>query len=352
MKLHGLPEKFKVSHLGNSVLIINTDYQDAVRYILDNLNKLTEKGSTQPACQPPKASLAPKVGSEAAGRYVKGRGRYSLVNINRNGIDNIIIKHYQRGGIITAWLLKDLFIGWGRSLKELRVTEMARGKGVPVPEILALIIRKAGWFFYRAEIILKEIPHTQDLNEVITGLSRLESYPAILWREKTDIIKTVAQAVRKLHEAGIFHRDLHLRNILIQTRLTTGHPVGDRGQEIPDNGKKAYPEPDTRFRAYIVDLDKASYYDSLSFKMRVSNLSRLNRSIEKWGLSTQVVSSTTGRRGMGVNTTDRLRLLKEYFGNEEITKDQKQVINTRCQRDLRLHRWWWSLRDFFLKLSR
>ena len=60
-----------------------------------------------------------------------------------------------------------------------------------------------------------------------------------------------------MHDAGIYHADLHLKNILLKQDASGA------------------------FSAYIIDLDKSFVVDKLTVEQRMKNLLRLNRSIDK-----------------------------------------------------------------------
>jgi tRNA A-37 threonylcarbamoyl transferase component Bud32 len=81
-----------------------------------------------------------------------------------------------------------------------------------------------------------------------------------------------------MHSEGIYHSDLHIKNILIKQK---------------DSAKP---------QIYIIDFDKTDIKDTLTPKQKAKNLLRFNRSIEKYRL-----------KGGTITRTDQLRFLKEYF---------------------------------------
>ncbi len=280
---NNLPIGFEMTQSGNVWFVINKQYQEIVKYIINNSTrfKVTD--------------------------YTQGRGTSYLVKINRQGIKNIVIRHYYRGGLIGAWILGDLFLDFTRPINELIVTEQARAKGVSVPEILGLVINRVGGVFYRAEIILKEVPQTQNLNEMFSGLMAQRASPEVLRLTKLELSKALAGSIRLLHQSGIYHRDLNIGNVLIQ--------------KTNDNGLKAY----------IIDFDKSKRFDDLRFKKRIQNLIRLNRSVEKWGWSGKII-----------NNSDRIRMVNKYLENEKVGRAQKVWLLKQCKRELILHSLWWK----------
>jgi 3-deoxy-D-manno-octulosonic acid kinase len=74
---------------------------------------------------------------------------------------------------------------------------------------------------------------------------------------RATVFAAVAQAIRHMHDAGIFHADLNLTNLLVRTDTTS---------------------PDVR----IIDFDRGRVYPQpLSHSQREKNLRRLRRSWRK-----------------------------------------------------------------------
>src|SRR5574337_1208829 len=84
-----------------------------------------------------------------------------------------------------------------------------------------------------------------------------ESPSRFIQKSKKSVIYALVRLIRNMHDAGIYHADLHLKNILLK---------GD------SNGE---------FNAYIIDLDKSVVLNELNIDQRIKNLLRLDRSIEK-----------------------------------------------------------------------
>ena len=106
-------------------------------------------------------------------------------------------------------------------------------------------------------------------------------------------------SLRKLHEAGINHRDLNAGNILVREDKEPG--------------------------IYIIDFDRAG--TGMEGMHRLANsLSRLNRSIEK-------------SCGACISVKDRLGFLRVYFNNCRVDRE----FIKKCERSLRIHRFFWRL---------
>jgi hypothetical protein len=201
----------------------------------------------------------------------------------------VFVRHATRGGLIGT-LLGGLYAGVGRPLRELRAAAVARTAGVGVPEPLAVLVTRVLGPFCRFTVITREVENAQDL---LTFASGPDSH------EKREVLGRVADEMRRLHESGVYHADLTMKNILL-------------------SGKAVY----------IIDLDKAMLAAGRNERLDMMNLSRLNRSIVK----------LLGTHGT-ITRTDKLRFLRRYLGGTDRIKELSQV----CAQGLWFHRLWWSL---------
>ena len=118
-----------------------------------------------------------------------------------------------------------------------------------------------------------------------------------------------------MHRAGIYHQDLHLKNILICPQENFSLP-----------------------KVYIIDFDKAILKKKLSPQEKINNLLRFNRSIEKYKL-----------QGGIITRTDQMRLFKEYFkDNSELLVLFKKYL-TKYKKVLNLRRVKWNILGYTLK---
>lgn len=201
----------------------------------------------------------------------------------------VFVRRARRGGFFGA-LLGGLYAGGGRPLQELRAVQAARAAGVSVPEPLAVMAEAAAGPFYRLTIVSREIEGASDL------LSLAGTLPPA---GKRDLLRRVADEMRRLHEAGVYHADLTMKNILV---------AGDK--------------------IFIIDLDKARMSERRDERQDVDNLSRLNRSVVK----------LFGGDG-AVTRTDKLRFLRRYLGG----RDRVKELSGLCSQGLWAHRLWWTL---------
>ncbi len=200
--------------------------------------------------------------------------------------DRILVRQLARGGLVS--FAGNLHLGLGRVLRELAAADRAARAGLRVPEIVACRATQAGGPFWRFTLAVREIEGARDLLAVLP-----EAAPA----DRHRLLEDVALEIRKLHEAGVYHGDLNVKNILV------------RGREV-----------------YLVDFDKAVVRPAREPARDAANLARLNRSVEK-------------RLRDVVSRIDRLRFLAAYAGGRAGLPE----LARRCAAGLGFHRLWWSI---------
>jgi len=243
----------------------------------------------------------------------KGRAGLFRFVVNHPEIKHILVRPYKRGGMVGP-LLKNIYWGKQRAIKELTITNLAFNKGLPVPEVLGVILQPKGLGFYQAFIMIREISDTSDLPDYLARLKTTDTRE--LFRQKQALFQAIIESLVQFHNAGFYHSDLNLRNLLVQK------------------------ENHGTLKVWIVDLDRAKYYpdtpiksgSGLTLNQRINNLIRLARSLVKLGL------------GKLIGPADRLLFLKCYL--RAIGEDQKSLlrrINYYCAANIRRHRLWWKI---------
>jgi hypothetical protein len=223
-------------------------------------------------------------------RRLYSHGRVAHFSYRPSGAPGrVFVRRARRGGLIGA-VLGGLYTAVGRPLREVRAVTAARSAGVGVPEPLAVRVTRVGGLFYRFTLVAREIENAEDLLTVASAPSS---------GRKRALIDRVADEMRRLHESGVYHADLTMKNILMS---------GDA--------------------CYIIDLDKATLAGKRDEQLDMMNLARLNRSIVK----------LLGTRGF-VTRTDKLRFLRRYLGGRQRIKELSQL----CAQGLWFHRLWWSV---------
>jgi tRNA A-37 threonylcarbamoyl transferase component Bud32 len=122
--------------------------------------------------------------------------------------------------------------------------------------------------------------------------------------QRARLAREVGEAIRKLHDAGVDHRDLQLRNIVV------AHQKNAR-------------------RIVIVDLDKAVYHPrgTLPMSARARNLGRLTRSVIKNGLW----ETRIGER-------EASAFLEGYTATDPVLRDKLRAWVRRERLKIRIHR--------------
>lgn len=165
-------------------------------------------------------------------------GRNAAWFINYQG-HQAVLRHYKRGGLV-AKLIRQSYFWMGaqqaRSWAEFAVLLHLRNSSVAVPEPIAALWQRR-WLSYQAAIIVSRIP------DALPIAHQLETTSA----------KAVAIAVKQMHDAGVWHADLNVFNILI-------------------NEQKCI---------YLIDFDRAKILNVVDSKQRTNNLLRLQRSLIK-----------------------------------------------------------------------
>jgi len=135
------------------------------------------------------------------------------------------------------------FLGYRRTMREIRVSAHLASHGVPTPEILAVRLLKKG-IFYNIDVVTRLVPDSMDL---LTYLEEPRQDSAGQFRK-------AGRLIRQVHELGVFHMDLHIKNLLL----------------------------DSSGRLWVLDLDKAYRLNVLPGFMKRMNLKRFTRSVVKW----------------------------------------------------------------------
>jgi 3-deoxy-D-manno-octulosonic acid kinase len=172
-----------------------------------------------------------------------------------------VIRPCRRGGFIRR-MVEDRYFLSNRPLHELRVHTYLHEQGVAVPEPLGVCYERRGVWF-RGCMATREV-HATDL------LEYLVASPA----DPEQSLHEVGKLVCEMHDQGVYHADLQIRNILV-------------GAE----------------HAYIIDFDKARRSTKVSRFQRARNLLRLRRSFTKNALPLTLFDIVC--RGYGIERLPR-----------------------------------------------
>lgn len=292
-----IPPSFSVSQNGDTTLFIKERYKDIVLRMDSDAESFPErvKGNSE----------------------IKfGRGSYLSLPIAGDSTERFIIRNYRHGGLLGR-LFGRVFCNANRPFHEIYLHEIAFQRGVPSSEVIAIKKRKLWGPFYCADFISKEISGSVDITHFLK-----ESPPEYIQKVKKTVSNAVAKLIRNMHDAGIYHADLHLKNILVKK---------DRNGE---------------FFAHIIDLDKSAIFDQLGAGKRIKNLLRLDRSIEKLRWLSRKAGACPKDL---ISRTDRMRFFRFYVsGCKALDKDWKRYAR-QYHTHHSLHRFWWHVLGFFQK---
>ena len=175
----------------------------------------------------------------AVAGQAKGRGTTLFLDVDG---DALVLRHYRRGGL-PGKLLDDQYVFGGleatRPFKELRLLSAMCDQGLNVPRPVAAHVQRSG-LVYRGDLITAMIPESQDLHAVLCR----QPLPEDRWF-------ATGVAVARMHRAGVYHHDLNVRNVMIDSR-----------EEI-----------------WIIDFDRCDFRAGDKWKTR--NVARFLRSLVK-----------------------------------------------------------------------
>ena len=299
-----LPDAFERVIRGRSTLIVRREYREQLVawgvFELDQRSEAHESGDAAEAG----ASVGRAQHRVLIGPTDGGSGRSAL--------DRLFVREYRHGGVLGG-VFGGAFLGDARPCTEIVVSDHARDGGVHTPEIIACLGRR-GWIFHRWRLVQRALEDCEDLVAVFRSMGRCPDRNQ--WRRARSILEAVAKQVRLMHDVGVYHADLHVKNIMV--------PRGGDTQAI------------------LVDLDKSvDHGEALPWDRRFANLIRLDRSVEK-----------LNRAGAGVSRADRLRFLRAYLkGKDELTRDQMDRFLVERRRAIRRHRAGWRFGGWLRQLG-
>ncbi len=177
-----------------------------------------------------------------------GRARTALLSV---GDAQLVLRGVRRGGLLGPWLGGALLTP-DRPLREIAVTAALRRAGAPVPRpAFGGAFRRSGMgraVAWNGAVATWFESGTHD------GETWLRSGPSQSKRDAA--LASAGESVRRFHDAGGSHPDLHAKNLLVR-------------------------EVAQRCEIVVIDLDRARLVPKLGARARMAQLMRLYRSLLK-----------------------------------------------------------------------
>jgi 3-deoxy-D-manno-octulosonic acid kinase len=200
-------------------------------------------------------------------------GRRPLEELRGNE-ETFLVRRFSHGGLL-RWLTGARFSDPRRPFHELLLSQGLTERGVRTPRVIAARARRT-WFWWELSLVTARVEDVIDMGRWIADIrqgvrSRRSLAAALL---------AFGELVRSLHEVGFLHADLQPNNVLVEERSEDGVTP----------------------RLWILDLDRSKHGMALEASLRISNLSRLSRFVER----------RERERGACLTASDRMRFLKGY----------------------------------------
>jgi 3-deoxy-D-manno-octulosonic acid kinase len=176
---------------------------------------------------------------------LRGRG---AMHVLATGRGEIVAKRLQRGGRLGAFL-RGWFADARRPLREAEAAELLLARGCATAPVVAARATRGPFGLHALELATARVPSRGDLLDVL----RSRSLPL------PQVAAAAGGTLRRLHDAGLRHRDLNARNLLVPAGSAAGGLV-------------------------VLDLDRCRVGEPLGRHERVAALARLARSLVKNGV--------------------------------------------------------------------
>src|SRR3972149_7053836 len=187
-----IPTSFSLIEKGRVCLLLKEEYKNLLLAKgIDDLRTFLKKGSQ-------------------TAHYFKGRTPHPSIPFGDG--KRTVLRQYSHGGLLRA-VTGNLYFFGERSFRELALKEEIRSYGIPTIPAIGAIHHRVFFPFYRAYFLSLEVPLAVDLVQYFTEIKAHPSRENI--SSKRETIRSVGLLVRRFHQAGFFHGDLQLKNILV-----------------------------------------------------------------------------------------------------------------------------------------
>jgi 3-deoxy-D-manno-octulosonic acid kinase len=222
-----IPPRFVRHHFGAWIAAVDAGFESAVRA----------------------AGLLDPAGIDRAwanGAVPGGRARNAVIALPGRD-ERVHLRPFRHGGWIGP--LRGGHLGSPRRpLAELAAAAHLAAAGAPVPRPVLVVAHERAPWFWRAAVGTVHVEAAIDLGALLAARPERRSLLAVA--------AAAGAAVRRFHEAGGCHADLHAGNLLIVDMAA-------------------------RLRAFVIDLDRARVVPEVAPRRRARELMRLHRSLVK-----------------------------------------------------------------------
>lgn len=225
-----------------------------------------------------------------------------VMPVLRSPRGELVLRRFTHGGLL-RWLTGARFFDASRPLRELRDALTLAQAGVRTPEVVAARARRATGWGWELALLTRRVDGARD------GGALLER-GALPARERARLFTLAGTLVRRLHELGFLHADLHPKNLLFRRE---------------SSGEWGAP--------WVLDLDRSRWRKPLSDEDRHANLARLVRYAERRRASGQFEYSRT----------DVQRFLVAYQPDRARRRGLAKAVGAAFERSLGWHRLGWRL---------
>ncbi len=177
-------------------------------------------------------------------------GRGPVFSAPLEGGMRVVVRHCRRGGLI-APLLRDLYIPPTPAPRELVISHLLMRSGVPTPPVVGFATYRAGALFRRVDVVTMELVG-RDLADMLASANDAA--------QRRELVLPVARLIAKLSNAGAWHQDLNIKNILL---ARSGD--GESGE----------------LSAFVLDVDRVKFVPAGDPHLHAVALARLRRSMQK-----------------------------------------------------------------------
>ncbi|KKM97042.1 hypothetical protein LCGC14_1172060 [marine sediment metagenome] len=219
--------------------------------------------------------------------------------------DGIYIKYFKRKGY--SDYVKYLFTPT-RTRTEWKVANRLLSKGINTALPLAIAEKRSWSLLDSSMLITKAVSRSEPLMEFCqTTFSGILSGEKLF--EKKKLLNELAGFIRKIHEKGFFHKDLHAGNILIKFNNDYFSPVKD-------------------YSFYLMDLHRVKILKGLSSRKRLHNLAQIFNSLSSILTKSDRLSFV---KSYGINALSNIKNEQELVGQIESQSSRIRNIHYRSR---------------------